>query len=117
MENSKEEIPFHLKVKYLNDNNKNLLEIAKHIFTNPNISIEETIEENNITKPKNKSDSKKKNLNYKGLSLFEKMNIIEENNKDLETKSKESKKKNDESKKINIFANLLNILMFIKIMK
>ena len=106
MENSKEEIPFHLKVKYLNDNNKNLLEIAKHIFTNPNISIEETIEENNITKPKNKSDSKKKNLNYKGLSLFEKMNIIEENNKDLETKSKESKKKNDESKKINIFANL-----------
>ena len=108
MENSKEDIPFRLKVKYLNDNNKNLLEIAKHmtIYTNSNIGLEEQTEEKSIIKSKNESDSKKKNLNDKGLSLFEKMNIIEENNKASEAKSKETKKKIDDSKRINLFTNL-----------
>ena len=97
MDNSKEEeIKDKLlkeKEKYLNEKNNNLLELAKNINLYTNAKNEDIIEEkeikNILIKAKHKLELEKNILNNKGLTLFEKMNILEENSKALKSYNKE----------------------------
>ena len=94
MDNSKEEeiADRLLKEKYLNEKNNNLLELAKNINSYTNAKNEDIIEEidlkNILLKMKNNLESKNI-LKSKGLSLFEKMNILEENYKAIDPNKRE----------------------------
>ena len=96
------------KVKYLNETNKNILEIAKNIHSYTNNYIFNLLDEKNLENIIKNSNSQNFIKNDQGLSLFEKMNIIEENNKIIESISKEMINITDDSiiKHCTIFSNM-----------
>ena len=99
------------KVQYLNETNKNILEIAKNInsyVNNNNNNIFNILDEKKIENIIIKTNSNNNIKNDKGLSLFEKMNIMEENDRIIETFSKEMNNINDDSI-INLYIILSNM--------
>ena len=103
MENSKEEEEIAdrlLKEKYLNEKNNNLLELAKNInlYSNQNLKNDDIIKDIKI---------KNNIFNNKDLSLFEKMSILEENNKSL----KQTESNNKDINTINNESNINNTII------